>query len=124
MKPRKRKDFEIKFYEKLMAERPNFIHVLYCLGDAYTQKGFYKEGLEIDRKLAVLRPDEPIVHYNLACSQALTEDVEGAFKSLKRAVLLGYSDFSYIFKDPDLKSLREDPRFEGFSRKIKQKNMI
>jgi tetratricopeptide (TPR) repeat protein len=117
---RKKKDFEIKFYEGLVKERPNFFEALSLLGDAYTRKGFYKEGLEVDKRLVELKPEDPIVHYNLACSLSLVKDVEGAFKELKKAVLLGYDDFSYILKDPDLENVRKHPQFEEFFSKLKK----
>jgi len=54
------------------------------------------------------------VHYNFACSLSLIGSLEEAFKKIEEAVLLGYDDFSYILKDPDLENLRKHPRFEGF----------
>lgn len=117
---KKRKDFEIKFYEELLQKTPNFVQALSCLGDAYTRKGFYNQGLEVDKKLSLLRPQDPVVYYNLACSLSLVGDYLSAYKELKRAVLLGYDDFHYILKDPDLKELRRDNRFESFFSKIKK----
>ncbi|UCD14844.1 MAG: hypothetical protein JSV34_03730 [Candidatus Omnitrophota bacterium] len=120
MKRKRRKNFEIRFYEKLLRVRPDFVHVLFCLGDAYTQKGFYKEGLEVDKRLAKLKPEDPIVHYNLACSFSLVEDIDAALREFKKAVLLGYDDFSYIFQDADLENLRKDAAFKEFLCKIRR----
>lgn len=122
MQKKKKKDFEIKFYEGLLQKRPDFVDALITLGDAYTRKGFYEEGLEVDRKLAELKPEDPIVHYNFACSLSLTEELEQAFKELKKAVLLGYDDLSYILKDGDLENLRKHPQFNDFFEKIKRIN--
>jgi tetratricopeptide (TPR) repeat protein len=119
----KRKDFEILFYEKLLQDRPHFVQALSCLGDAYTRKGFYLEGLEIDKKLAQLKPEDPIVHYNLACSFALLGEGETALQKLKKAVLLGYDDYSYILTDPDLACVRESPKFKDFFRKVESINV-
>lgn len=120
MQKSKKKDFEIKFYEGLLEKKPNFVEALISLGDAYTRKGFYQEGLEVDRKLAKLKPEDPIVHYNFSCSLSLVEEVEQAFKELKKAVLLGYDDFDYILQDPDLENLRKYPQFKDFFEKIKR----
>ncbi len=119
MSKRRKKDFEIKFYERLLSKNPNFFHALATLGDAYTRKGFYQEGLEVDRKLVSLKPEDPIVHYNFACSLSLLGEIEEAFKELKKAVLLGYDDFSYIVKDPDLENSRKHARFNDFFDKLK-----
>ena len=118
MRKRKKKSFEIIFYEKLLKKRPNFVQALSCLGEAYTRKGLYEEGLNIDKKLVELRPQDPIVHYNLACSLSLVGEPQEAFEELKKAVLLGYDDFSYILKDPDLENVRKLPSFSDFFHKI------
>lgn len=116
----KRKDFEIKFYENILKERPNFINVLISLGDIYTRKGFYEEGLAVDRKLASLLPEDPVVHYNLACSLSLIGEVKEALRELKKAILLGYDDFSYLLKDSDLENLRSLPEFKNFFAKLER----
>lgn len=115
----KRKDLEIRFYESLTKERPNFIQALISLGNAYTSKGFYKEGLAVDRRLVQLKPEDPIIHYNLACSLSLLGEVEEAYTQLKKAVLLGYDEFSYILQDPDLENVRQHESFKIFFAKIK-----
>ncbi|MDP2922595.1 MAG: hypothetical protein Q8O30_02585 [Candidatus Omnitrophota bacterium] len=120
MQKSKKKDFEIKFYEGLLEKKPNFVEALISLGDAYTRKGFYQEGLEVDRKLTKLKPEDPIVHYNFSCSLSLVEEVEQALKELKKAVLLGYDDFDYILRDCDLENLRKHPQFKDFFEKIKR----
>ena len=111
----RRKSFEIKFYENILKDRPDCVFVLVPLGDAYTRKGFYKEGLDVDRKLARLKPDDPIVYYNLACSLSLLGKEKEALETLKKAVLFGYDDFSYIKKDTDLEIVRNLPEYEKFS---------
>ena len=116
----KKKDFEIVFYENILKERPNFISVLRLLGDAYTKKGFYEEGLAVDQRLANLEPDDPIVHYNLACSFSLVGKTKEALAQLKKAVLFGYDDFSYIEEDSDLDNLRKLPEFDKFFAKLKK----
>ena len=119
-KKHRRKDFEITFCEKLIKQKPNFTQALSCLGDAYTRKGFYQEGLEIDKRLVKLKPEDPVAHYNLACSLSLTGTIEQAMKELKQAVLLGYEDLAYIIEDPDLKNLRKHPHFKGFLQKLEK----
>jgi len=117
---KKRKDFEIRFYENLLKERPDFLQALNCLGDVYTRKGFYREGLAVDRKLVHLKPEDPIVHYNLACSLSLVGDTDAALEALKKAVLLGYDDATYLLKDPDLEHIRTDERFHMLLSKLKK----
>lgn len=111
-------DFEIRFYERLVAEKPDFLDALIPLAEVYTRKGFHEKGLEIDRRLAELCRTDPVVHYNLACSLSLTGQNKEAIRALKRAVRLGYRDFTYLRRDPDLKGLQGDPEFQTiFSRR-------
>ncbi len=110
----RRKDYEIRFYEGLLKKRPDFVHALSSLGDAYTRRGFYKEGLAVDRRLVELKPEDPIAHYNLACSLSLVGEVKPCREHLAKAVEQGYRDFAYILEDADLENLRREPDFSEF----------
>ena len=105
-------DFEISFYEGLLQKQPDFINALIALGDAYTKRGRYEDGLKVDKRLAGLRPDDPVVHYNLACSCSLLKMADPAISALKKAIRLGYRDFTFMEKDPDLEYIRKDPRYK------------
>jgi hypothetical protein len=61
-----------------------------------------------------------MVLYNLACSYALTKRHEQAGSALLRAVELGYSDFKWLMKDPDLETLRKHAVFEKIKAKLKK----
>ncbi|MGD9015646.1 MAG: tetratricopeptide repeat protein [Candidatus Omnitrophota bacterium] len=114
-------DFEISFYEQLLRKTPDFTNALVALGDAYTRRGRYREGLAIDKRLVKLRPDDPTAHYNLACSYALLRMADSSLTALKIAIDLGYRDFSFINKDPDLAFIRKDPRYKELISKYIQK---
>jgi len=116
-----RKDMEIKFYEGLLTKRPDFVQALISLGDAYTRQGFYREGLMVDQRLLRLRPDDPIVNYNLACSFSLVEDMVHCKEQLLKAIELGYRDFAYILEDKDMENLRNDSGFTEFYQSLKEK---
>ena len=105
-------DFELVFFERLVKDNPNFVDALIPLAEVYTRKGMYDKGLKIDKKLAHLKKEDPVVHYNLACSLALVGEKEDALSALERAIKLGYRDFEHMKKDSDLKILRDDSRFK------------
>lgn len=113
-------DFEISFYEGVLNKRPDFFQALTALGNAYTARGDYAKGLKIDLALIRLRRDDPLVHYNLACSYSLLGKIDPAFKTLKNAIGLGYDDFNYLRRDPDLENLRKDKRFETLFKTLKR----
>jgi hypothetical protein len=65
-----------------------------------------KEALKLD-------PANPTNLYNLACVLALTERPESALICLERAAECGWDDFVHLQRDPDLKSLRDLPRYQA-----------
>lgn len=104
-------DYEIELYEDLLRDKPDFIAAIIPLADAYTKKGMYEKGLEMDLRLVRLRPTDDIAHYNLACDYSLLKDADYCLAALRKAVALGYDDFDHMAKDPDLIFIRRDPRF-------------
>ena len=90
------------------------------LGDNYTRRGRYVEGLEVDERLAKLEPRNALVFYNLACSYSLTDQFDRAVKALKQAIKLGYRDFKWLAKDPDLRKLRKHPSFQDITEVVRQ----
>ena len=102
-------EFEIRFYERLLEEHPQFSDALAALGNAYTRSGLYDKGLAIDLTLTQLKPEDSIAWYNLACSYALTKQPDEALRILGRALELGYDDVAYLLRDPDLASVRQSP---------------
>jgi len=105
-------DFEISFYEDLVRDKPDFIDALVLLGDAYTKKGLIEKGLDTDLKLTRLLPRDPAAHYNLACDYSLLKDADSCLATLEKAIKLGYGDFRYMTKDPDLEFIRQDARYK------------
>ncbi len=113
-------DFEITFYEKLLKDSPDFVDALMALGESYTRRGWHDKGLLIDQRLSRLRPHEPIIWYNLACSLSLLRRFDEALDSLRQAIALGYDDFEYLLKDADLAQLRQQPKFRRLIESITQ----
>lgn len=107
-------EFEITFYERLIQEHPNFMDALTALGEAYTRRGWYEKGLAVDLKLTKLKAEDPIAWYNLACSYSLLQKLDKALDAFRRAIALGYDDFAYLEKDPDLALLRRSSQFRAF----------
>src|SRR5687768_11999983 len=86
-------DIQIQFMEGVVRRDPRYVEALQLLGDNYTKRGRYSEGLSVDERLAELEPQNPLVFYNLACSYALLDRCETAADALERALRLGYRDF-------------------------------
>ena len=112
-------DTKIQFIEGLVRRAPDYVDALQILGDHYTQRGRFTEGLHVDERLAHLEPGNPLVFYNLACSYSLTDEFDRALHALNQAIELGYRDFKWLAKDPDLKKLRAHPTFLELKEKIR-----
>ncbi|QDU67166.1 TPR end-of-group domain-containing protein [Engelhardtia mirabilis] len=95
------------------APDPDNVEVLIELGHLLTKLGRYEQGLVVDQRLADLLPDEPTVHYNLACSLALTGARDEALATLEHCLEIGYDDADFMLADDDLACLRDDPRFRN-----------
>ncbi len=113
-------DTRIEFLEGLVRRDSNYVDALQLLGDHYTQRGRYLEGLKVDECLARLEPCNPLVFYNLACSYALTEHFDRAVLALEKALNFGYRDFNWLAKDPDLRKLRQQPVYRDIQAKIRR----
>lgn len=117
-------DFEIDFYKAIIEKAPDYVEALSVLGDAYTRKGRYQEGLEIDRRLTALRPKDPFAHYNLACSYSLNHRKKEALASLRESIKLGYDDIAHIATDGDLSPLHDDSAFHTLIQDICKKILV
>ena len=114
-------DFQISFYEGILAKSPEFVEALMVLGDLYAQRQWYDKSLKVDKRLNRIRPMDPIVLYNLACSYSLSRDLDLSLESIKEAIKYGYSDLEFLEHDRDLENLRNDSRFKQFYSGIKKK---
>ena len=117
-------DFEIKFYESFLKKRPGYIQAMVALGDAYTKRGLYEKGLEIDKRVAELKDDDPTVFYNLSCSYSLLGSIDKAIEALKKAIKLGYRDFKWLEQDPDQENLRKSPEYNLLIKSLFKKKRV
>ncbi len=113
-------DVKITFLEGIVRRDPKYVEALQILGDHYTQRGQYEQSLKIDQQLSTLEPKNPLVYYNLACSYSLNGDYSLAAVALEKALALGYRDFKWLARDPDLRSLRKHPLYEAIRDKIRK----
>jgi predicted esterase len=94
-----------------------------CLASIYSSVSFYlpREALAEGRyqsaatsyELAVMiRDQNPIVWYNLACARARLGKGAFAVEALEQAIEHGFSNFELLATDPDLDSLRDREDFQ------------
>jgi len=113
-------DVRISFLEGLVRRDPQYLEALQMLGDHYTQRGRFDHSLKVDQQLSRLQPSNPLVFYNLACSHSLTGELDQAAAALEKALALGYRDFKWLARDPDLHYLRQHPLYRSIESKIRK----
>ncbi|MBI3269184.1 MAG: hypothetical protein HYZ53_09180 [Planctomycetes bacterium] len=112
--------FEIAIGESLLQVNSKSVMALAMVGHAYTKVGDHKKALTIDRSLVGLLPEDPVCHYNLACSLSNLGQLEDALTELELAIRFGYEDVRFMEKDPDLANVRRDPRFRKLMQRLKK----
>ncbi len=113
-------DIKIAFMEGIVLRDPKYVEALQILGDHYTQRGRYDHSLKVDQTLSRLEPRNPLVFYNLACSYSLNKEFGLAAAALEKALSLGYCDFKWLARDPDLRRLRQHPVYRNIEDKIRK----
>lgn len=68
-------------------------------------------GLEWAQRALETDPSDAGIQYNVACLFALEGDEDRAIECLQNAVKAGFAHRDWVVNDPDLLSLRENPKF-------------
>jgi Flp pilus assembly protein TadD len=111
--------FLAEFLGVEVERHPGNLEALAELGHALTRLGRVDEGLDVDRRLVRLAPENSTVHYNLACSLALLRRPAESLAALERAIELGYDDAEHLLADEDLATLRDDSRFRSIVQRLR-----
>jgi tetratricopeptide (TPR) repeat protein len=111
-------DFELEFFGRLLERDPVHVDAIRVHANNLAARGFHARALVLDRRLVRLRPERAVPWYNLACSLALLGLHEPAMNALQRSLELGYRHLKRLVSDPDLESLRSDPRFPRLLRRF------
>ncbi|WZO99108.1 hypothetical protein EP7_000701 [Isosphaeraceae bacterium EP7] len=109
-------DFELEFFGRVLERDPLYTEALRVHANNLASKGQHARALQVDRRLVRLLPERSIPWYNLACSFAVLGMLDPAFGALQQALDLGYHHADHLRRDPDLKPLRGDARFDRMIR--------
>jgi tetratricopeptide (TPR) repeat protein len=113
-------EFEIEFFERVLARSPDDVSCLRALGELLARKGLWERSLKVEERLIALRPRDGIAHYNLACSLAMQGAQTEAIDALAKAIDVGYRDFGHLEVDPDLDGLRHLPAYRALLRQYRR----
>ncbi len=104
-------DEAIAAYREAIKLEPDFADAHRDLGYALSKKGQLDDAIAAYREAMKLDPQDAYPPYNVACAFALMGDKDQAFEWLEKAANVGYKDTAHMATDPDLDSLRGDPRY-------------
>ncbi len=79
----------------------------------HSRLGDQEQGIVWAERALAIDPSDARIQYNVACLMALAGKSDRAIECLEHAVRAGFAHFDWVEKDPDLNSLRNDPRFRA-----------
>lgn len=112
-------ELQVGFLQGLLKRDSGYIEALEELADLQMQLGRVEEVVGLDERLKALRPSDPEVRYNLACSLTLSRKFEQAAAELCSALELGFNDVHSLQSDPDLADLRAHPAFRPIRARLR-----
>lgn len=87
----------------------------------HSRLGNRQDGFAWAERAVSIDPADARIQYNVACLFALAGESGRAIECLHNAVKAGFAHLDWVEKDPDLDSLRDDPRFKSLRwRKVDQ----
>ena len=124
-------DFELDFFEGVLSRCPDYVDVLRIMGNLLTLKGRFADGLQIDKRLVQLRPNDALAHYNLACSFALLKRAQTPHMHAREArqrLLAGFETLSEGLKELKLHRARRDDflrrEIDGTTRELRRLSLV
>jgi tetratricopeptide (TPR) repeat protein len=110
--------------ERIVARRVlnQLLVSLYEGAREFTNRKQYDQAAQNFSIIALIAPDNPRVHYNLACAYALNKDKSRAIEALKKSVEKGFNDRAALESDRELDSIREDADYKRIVEDLKKKS--
>ena len=97
---------------------PEDTRALYMGAAAAISLGDEKLGLEWAERISSAHPQETMTLYGVACSYALLGRTEKALDCMEEAVQFGTIQKKWLEHDPDLRSIRDHPRFKALLERL------
>lgn len=104
-----------------LATHPDESRALHLAATLSALIGQRERTLAYISRVVRLRPDEFATNYNVACAYATLGLRDEALDHLGRAIRNGRGNLDWIEHDPDLNSLRDEPRFKEIVGRLRAK---
>ena len=102
----------IQAMEGHLRQVPEDARARVLLASYYAVEGRQEDAVREANLAMLLRPNEAMVHYNVACTFCSMNKKSEALDALGKAWRNGFKDSNWARRDPDLTILRGDPEFE------------
>jgi transcriptional regulator GlxA family with amidase domain len=99
-------------YRAMTEKDPKDGFAWYRLGASLQAAGEYSAGIDAGRHAAEFAEVRADALYNIACAYALQGKADDAIQTIEQAVASGFKAKWALRGDPDLASIRPDPRFQ------------
>ncbi len=99
--------------ERHLALNPDDARAITMAAVCSSRLGNRERGLEWAEQATAVDPEDASVCYNVACLFALEGETDRALDRLECAFGTGFAHPDWVANDPDLASLRADPRFQA-----------
>lgn len=103
---------EIALYEEQVRKVPEDARVRVLLAGDYAMQGRFEDAKREADMAMILRPDDSMILYNIACSFCAMNNIPDALVAIRKAWESGYRDPIWTRQDPDLALLHGNPEFE------------
>jgi serine/threonine protein kinase/Tfp pilus assembly protein PilF len=97
---------------------PEDTRALYMGATAAISLGDVRLGLEWADRISSAHPQETMTLYGVACAYALLGQTEKAIECMEEAIRFGTIQKKWLEHDPDLRSIREHPRFHALLERL------
>ncbi|MFB3922691.1 MAG: protein kinase [Terriglobia bacterium] len=101
----------IRTLERQLETVPDDVRARILLAGNYASVGNEEGATRELRRAVALRPEDPNVLYNAACTYGILTKKSEALDHLKKAWEAGYVNLEWAARDPDLACLHDDPEF-------------
>jgi tetratricopeptide (TPR) repeat protein len=109
---RRLREQEIRAAEKHLEVIPEDVRARILLAIDYAYLGNQAAATRELQLAVALRPDDPSILYNAACAYGIMQKKAEALATLKRAAEVGWHNYHWAARDPDLACLHDDPEFQ------------
>ncbi|MFZ2054809.1 MAG: protein kinase [Candidatus Aminicenantales bacterium] len=97
---------------------PEDTRALYMGATAAISLGDEKLGLEWAERISSAHPQETMTLYGVACAYALVGQTEKAIECMEEAIQFGTIQKKWLEHDPDLRLIRDHPRFKALLERL------